>query len=142
MEFKIKTLFVVFAFMLVAGCAHDSCNNVPQRPQTADVPPAVEPGGFGRNVQSDSASLPPDAVLISKPTGELQCGQGKATPLDDVLKTLRSKKIKVYEAHTQSDGMVHMDLCGSPKGEIHVVAIAKKDLKKALKLGFQEKKAQ
>jgi hypothetical protein len=36
--------------------------------------------------------------------------------------------------------MVHIDLCGAPTGNIHVFTISKKDLTKALKLGFKEVK--
>jgi hypothetical protein len=51
--------------------------------------------------------------------------------------TLTSKRISVFEGHTQPDGKMHMELCGAPAGTIHVFSISKRDLKKAQKLGFK-----
>jgi hypothetical protein len=94
-----------------------------------------------RSPQASSSSiLPEGSIQISKPTGEKQCGNDKPTPLSEVMGQLSKKKIKVYESHTQADGMAHIDLCGAPVGNINIFTISKKDLSKALKLGFKEVK--
>jgi hypothetical protein len=81
--------------------------------------------------------IPSNSVQIFKVTGEKQCQKGAGIALDEMQSTLTAKQITVYEAHTQSDGKMHMELCGSPSGTIHVFTISKKDLKKAEKLGFK-----
>ena len=131
--------FAAFILLLCAGCAHDQCNNIPQRPVTPPATTDVTPPA-PRAIQSSKMLLPEDSVQVSKPTGEKQCSVDKAEPLNKVLAQLSTKKITVYESHTQADGLVHMDLCGAPGGNVNVFTISKKDLKKALNLGFKEVK--
>lgn len=77
-----------------------------------------------------------DRVKVFKADGSLQCGQGKATPVAEMQKEL--KGIKVHSAVNQNDGMMRIQLCGSPTGMINVYEIDRKDLEAALKLGFKE----
>ena len=118
--------------LILVGCAHDQCNNVPQRPPASETPgPSPTP------TPAPNVIIPSDAVQIFKPTGDKQCERGKGQSLDDMQATLAGGNISVYESHTQSDGLMHMALCGSPSGTIHVFSISKKNLKKSFKLGFK-----
>jgi hypothetical protein len=130
----LKIIFV-FAALMFAACSHEQCNNVPQRP-----PASEDAGTVATATPAPTAApvIPKDSVQIFKPTGEKQCEKGKAgIPLDEMQATLTLKKITVFESHTQSDGKMHMQLCGSPAGTIHVFTISKNDLKAAEKLGFK-----
>ena len=51
---------------------------------------------------------------------------------------LTKNKVVVMDAHTQNDGMMHAQVCGSPSGEIHVFSISKSQVKKAKALGFKQ----
>jgi hypothetical protein len=137
LKFFLCTLLLV----VVAGCAHDQCNNVPQRPVNPIATTGASPELPKRTVQSSTRLvLPEDSIQVSKPTGERQCSVGKAEPLDQVLTQFKKNKITVYESHTQADGLMHTDLCGAPGGNVNVFTISKKDLTRALKLGFKEVK--
>jgi hypothetical protein len=136
------------AFFLTA-CATENCSNVPQRPLASETAapspapvadqtvPATAP--VAAVAAEPTQTTPPrgETVQVFKSTGQLQCGQDPGLPLDEVRLQLSSKKISVYEAHTQPDGRMHMALCGAPSGTIHVFTISKKSLKKAEKIGFK-----
>lgn len=129
-----KIIFV-FAALTVAACSHEQCNNVPQRPPASEEAAVV---ATATPAPTAAPVIPKDAVQVFKPTGEKQCEKGKAgIPLDEMQATLSTNKIPVFESHTQSDGKMHMQLCGSPAGTIHVFTISKDDLKSAEKLGFK-----
>ncbi len=130
-------IILIFSCLIVAACAHDQCNNVPQRPPASDGVAESTPAPVPA-----APVIPPDSLQVFKPTGEKQCSTGpggkpRGIPLDEMQNTLASKKITVFESHTQSDGKMHMELCGSPSGTVHVFTISKKDLKAAEKLGFK-----
>ena len=77
-----------------------------------------------------------DHVKVYKADGTLQCGQGKKISISDMQKDL--KDIKVYSSENKNDGMMRIQLCGSPTGNANVYEIDRKDLEAALKLGFKE----
>ena len=77
-----------------------------------------------------------DHVKVYKADGSLQCGQGKKISISDMQGDL--KDIKVYSAENKNDGMMRIQLCGTPTGNANVYEIDRKDLEAALKLGFKE----
>lgn len=77
-----------------------------------------------------------DRVRVYKPDGSLQCGQGKAVPVEEMQVEL--KGLAVHSAENRPDGLMHMQLCGSPTGRCNVYEIDRKDLDVALKKGFRE----
>jgi hypothetical protein len=110
----------------VFGCATGKCVQ-----QSAANPPAASPGGA---VVKPESKL--DRVKVYKADGSLQCGQGKAISAQDMQKDL--KTIKVYSSATKMDGMMRIQVCGSPTGSNNVYEIERKDLEAALKMGFKE----
>ena len=83
-------------------------------------------------------AAPADAAMLAR--GKAIATGGDATkgiPLEQMRGTLTKKKVLVYQARTQSDGLMHMTLCGAPSGTVHIFTIPKKDLKAATKLGFK-----
>lgn len=77
-----------------------------------------------------------DRVKVYKADGSLQCGQGKALPTAEMQKQL--KDIKVYSSANKNDGMMRIQVCGSPTGNANIYEIDRKDLEAAIKLGFKE----
>lgn len=113
-----------FAFILGA-CAQGNCRSQKK------VTPAL-PATEATEVESSASNR----IKIHKPDGTLQCGQGKLIPIEEMQKQLG--KIKVYSAKNQNDGMMRIQVCGSPTGNSNVYEIDRKDLEEALKAGFQE----
>ncbi len=77
-----------------------------------------------------------DKVKVFKDDGSLQCGQGEQIALAEMEKEL--KNIRVYSSAHKNDGMMRIQLCGSPTGNCNVYEIDRKDLEAAMKLGFKE----
>jgi hypothetical protein len=75
-------------------------------------------------------------IKVYKYDGSLQCGMGKGTDLEGVKAELNG--IKIYSAVHKNDGLMRIQLCGSPTGNANVFEISKEDLEKALALGFRE----
>lgn len=153
MKSSITILMLSASVALCLSCSSKPCNNRPQNPYTlaqANQDSGSEVGssdeykasGSGKPVPAvapTTAAVEPkeSTVDVFKNTGELQCEAGGGISIETAQEALNKSKIKVYSAHTQSDGMMHIALCGSNAGNIHVFKIPKKDLKKAEKLGYK-----
>lgn len=79
----------------------------------------------------------PDAVWVSRADGSVQCQPKSGKTLESSKEALERMGVKVLDARSESDGMMHMQVCGSPTGKIHRVQILRKDLSKAKKAGFK-----
>lgn len=77
-----------------------------------------------------------DRVKVYKYDGTLQCDMGKLIPPDAMEKELAG--IQVFSKESKSDGMMRIQVCGSPTGQANVFEIDRKDLEAAKKIGFQE----
>lgn len=77
-----------------------------------------------------------DRVKVFKPDGSLQCGQGKAVAVTEMQNQLNG--IKVYSSVNRNDGMMRVQVCGAPTGNVNVYEIDRKDLAAAQKKGFKE----
>lgn len=77
-----------------------------------------------------------DRVRVFKFDGSLQCGLGQAKSLSEMQKDL--KGIQVFQSWKRHDGMMRIQLCGSPTGQSNVYEINRKDLEAAVKMGFKE----
>lgn len=82
-------------------------------------------------VQQKSGSL-----FVFKADGSLQCGMGKAISLEDMEKEL--KGIKVLSRDKRPDGMMHIQVCGSPTGIINIYEIPAANLADAESRGFKK----
>ncbi len=75
-------------------------------------------------------------IKVFKYDGSLQCGMGKAIPAAEMQKELEG--ITVYSAENKPDGLMHIQVCGSPTGRANVYEIDKSSLELAKKKGFKE----
>lgn len=74
---------------------------------------------------------------VFKPDGSLQCEPDSGTPASAMAAELQAAGVQVYGARRTSDGMMHMQLCGSSTGRINVLEIDGADLEQARGLGFR-----
>lgn len=120
-----RLLLAIPLFLILGACTHGNC-----RAQKPAEPTATA------NEASMTSSPATDRVKVHKADGSLQCGQGKAIPVEEMQKQL--KDIKVFSAANKNDGMMRIQVCGSPTGNSNVYEIDRKDLEAALKAGFKE----
>lgn len=74
-------------------------------------------------------------VLVAKPDGSQQCEENSGKSLDEMAKELG--KVEVFRQFKKNDGMMRIQVCGAPTGIHNVYEIDKKDLQKALDIGFK-----
>ena len=119
-------LLLVLTFAM--ACSQDHCRRKVEAKGTA-VP--VDAGG-------DAASKPTlnERVLIYKYDGSLQCGMGKAIPLETMAKELSG--IQIFSSVKKRDGLMHIQVCGSITGMANVFEIPTKNLKQAEAKGFKK----
>lgn len=126
---KLAGIFVLSLFVM--ACATGPCKT--NAASSADAAKLAK-------TQSEDTTMAPSStaerVKVYKADGSLQCGQGKAIPVAEMQKQL--KTIKVYSAVNKNDGMMRIQVCGSPTGNSNVYEIERKDLDAALKAGFKE----
>ncbi len=77
-------------------------------------------------------------VFVAKPDNSKQCESDSGISLDTMEKEL--KEIKVFSKSKGDDGKMYAAVCGGKTGRLNVFEITQKDLAKAQKLGFTEKK--
>lgn len=125
-------LISIFAFSFSA-CVTGHCRKN-REASAATAATAATP----EEVKVDDKKAPanPGRIKVYKNDGTLQCGMGKLIPLDTMKKELG--KITVYSSENKSDGLMHIQMCGSPTGTINIYEIDKTNLDKAIKLGFKE----
>ncbi len=129
-------LYLIILFAVSAqACANSHCRYVREADaakKTDAGPPVASPEAPVANIKTSSA----DRVRIYKFDGSLQCGLGHSQSLSQSQKTLAS--IRVYQSWKRHDGMMRVQLCGSPTGQANVFEIDRKDLPAAIQLGFKE----
>ena len=116
-------------FALV-GCAEGHCRREADAPQAAQpLPPPP----------ADEAAAKPtskDQIFVYKYDGSLQCGMGKAITPEVMAKELSGIPIK--SMNKKSDGLMHIQVCGSGTGKANVFEIPAKFLKQAEGKGFKK----
>lgn len=134
---KISTwLFLGFS---LASCASGPCRQI-IAPDLANrqVEGAKNPASEKDSMTVAKASDPaPKTVLVYQPDGSLQCGMGKKVAPEAMEKKLLGG-IKVFSRDNRSDGLMRIQVCGSPTGMINVFEISETDLQEALKRGFKK----
>lgn len=75
-------------------------------------------------------------VRVYRYDGTLQCGMGKRISIEEMQKDLKDVPI-ISSAHL-NDGLMRIQLCGSPTGDANVYEIDEVHLEKAKSLGFRE----
>lgn len=126
----IKTSIAVWSLVggVLAGCAQGHCRHKVDAPA---LPPASPQTG-----QADATSKSkPEHIFVYKYDGSLQCGKGKAIAPEVMAKELSG--IQVFSSEKRSDGLMHIQVCGSITGKTNVFEIPASSLKQAESRGFK-----
>ena len=87
---------------------------------------------------SSSPPAKPDSVWVGRPDGALSCEPKSGEAIESGAGELRKAKIQVLDSRKGTDGKMHIQVCGAPKGSLNSYLIPRKELPLALSLGFQE----
>lgn len=126
----------LISMLLLQACAAGPCYPL-KHPELAHRTTAG--AKLGKDTKGTSVSEPQTSdsrVFVYKPDGSLQCGMGKGIPPEEMEKELEG--IKVYSRENRPDGKMHIQVCGSPTGQVNVYEIPASSLKEAEKRGFKK----
>ena len=74
-------------------------------------------------------------VRVYKPDGSRQCESSKGQAVDIMERELAG--IRVYSREKRKDGLMHIQVCGSPTGMVNLFEIDFGNLKQAEERGFK-----
>lgn len=124
--------FVVLAatVLLFGGCAQGHCRRKAEPPPPAQPvsSPAADTGSMSKSSE--------DHIFVYKYDGSLQCKAGKGESVESMAKEL--KGLRIFSSEKKSDGLMHIQVCGSITGKANVYEIESKNLKAAQRLGFKK----
>lgn len=117
------SLLLTLPFFLFA-CAQGNCRS--------------QVGYNESNKMTDKSKAPSvqGRIKVFKYDGSLQCGMGKAISLDEMAQQL--KGLTVYSQENKSDGLMHIQQCGTNTGKANIYEIDKDKFVDAQKAGFKE----
>jgi hypothetical protein len=120
-------LFLAVLFLATAACTSHPCK-IEDRAAAGDASIKEK----GSTVKKDLTSR----VFVYKADGSLQCGQGAKIELSVMQKELGG--MQVFSSENKHDGMMRIQVCGAPTGNVNVYEIDVKDLEAATKAGFKK----
>jgi hypothetical protein len=82
-----------------------------------------------------------DTVKIYKADGTRQCEPTRPIPATELKTQLETNGVKVLKIEHTTDGVMHIQVCGSETGKIYVFDIQRLHLQKALKMGYKSLKS-
>jgi hypothetical protein len=122
-----KYFIVLLSLVFVTACSTKNCGNE-RRFNSAKTDETTK-------MTLDKGALNMKKIKVAKEDGTLQCSRGKLIALADMQKDL--KEITVFSSSNQNDGMMRIQVCGSPTGNYNVYEILEADLEKAKSFGFK-----
>jgi len=120
-----KPLFYVFLGIFSVLLMSSASPRLPKKP----APPATT--ALAANVEP---------IWVFKKDGSQSCGLMPGDSIEGAKTQLEKAGVKVIEARKQSDGKMHIQMCGADTGQVNQFKIDKKDLTKAIALGYQLQK--
>lgn len=137
-----KWILLISASLTLAACSNRPCRELRQPELASAQVPAPKPTPTVATPQASPApqggavTAPKEGtVLVYKADGSLQCQQAKGVSVQEMEKQLAG--IKVYSRDKRPDGLMHIQVCGSPTGMINVFEIDASNLAKAEAKGFK-----
>lgn len=127
-----KLGFIFVLVLALGACSTKSCKDMKHADDSTVKAAPIDADREAAMKTTTSA----DRVKVYKPDGSLQCGMGKVIPLPEMQAEL--KGVPVYSSANKNDGMMRIQVCGSPTGNCNVYEIESKDLEAALKAGFKQ----
>lgn len=123
-----KTVWLIS--LILAGCSSGHCR------RQVDAPKKAIPVDAPQEELAARKKSPPENILIYKYDGSLQCKMGKAIDVETMAKEL--KGIPILTSVKKSDGLMHIQVCGSITGNANVYEIPAKFIKQAESKGFKK----
>jgi hypothetical protein len=134
-KFILKSLMI----LNLVSCAAGPCKNEMSSNETNPLR-FIAKSDKDKEVTMNERETPDfQRVFVYKYDGTLQCeSEKKAIPIETMLEELKASGVTVFASTNMHGGFFMTQVCGAPTGRIHRFQIPKKDLEKALKLGFKE----
>lgn len=126
---------ILVSMFLLQACASGPCYPL-KHPELAKRSTGTKTGEGAKGSAVSEPKLSDSRVFVYKPDGSLQCGMGKGVSPNEMEKQLDG--IKVYSRENRPDGKMHIQVCGSPTGQVNVYEIPASSLKEAEKRGFKK----
>lgn len=109
---------------------------MPELDQTSAARPVATPSTrVSSTSQTSGVENAPLRLRIFKTDGSRQCDKRSGTALDIMERELAG--IPVYSKEKRADGLMHIQVCGSPTGMINLFEIDQSNLKQAEERGFR-----
>lgn len=132
-------LVILISVFLLGACSSRPCREAraPELDQTAKQPAptssgtAKSDGGLFGNENRNA----PLKARVYKWDGSRQCERRGAKSVEATERELAG--IPVYHREKRSDGLIHIQVCGSPTGIINIFEIDSSNLKQAEERGFK-----
>ena len=122
--FKMINLILWGAMIFAAGCTTGQC-----RRDGTPVPLETEMKTISEQ------ELANEVILIAKSDSSLQCGYNVGVTMETMAEELSGTAI--IKSEKRHDGLMRIQSCGAPTGMMNVYHIYRKDVKKAVKLGYK-----
>lgn len=128
-------IVLVFGTSL-GGCASRPCRQPrsPELDQTVKQP-AITSSATSPEGGSNGNENAPLKVRVYKSDGSRQCERRGGKSVEATERELAG--IPVYHREKRSDGLMHIQVCGSPTGIINIYEIDSSNLKQAEERGFK-----
>lgn len=122
---RIKYITSGFFLAALMGCATGQCRR--------DGSPVIDKKDETKTLSEQSMAN--EVVTIAKSDGSLQCAYSVGLSIEDMAKELEG--VQVIKADKKHDGLMRPASCGTPTGMMNVYQVYRKDVKKAVKLGYK-----
>jgi hypothetical protein len=113
------------ALILTVGCTSGQCRR--------DGSPVLEEKEEATTLSEQA--LANEVMVIGKSDNSLQCGYNVGISIEEMAKELEG--IQILKSGKKSDGLMRIQTCGATTGMMNVYSIYRKDVKKAVKLGYK-----
>lgn len=139
-------LLVLASFIVLAvGCSSHPCRE-PRAPELdrtnkTDKKDSVtgvvtaQPSLLGKGSAAGDAAAETVHIRVYKPDGSRQCEKRTGVPVDVMERELAG--ISVFGREKRKDGLMHIQVCGSPSGIVNIFEIEQSFFKQAEQRGFK-----
>ncbi len=132
-----KLILALTLFAVLSSCSTRTCKpneTITSQDNTAQVSMPV--AGETKISPTTNMTNQIKKIKVYKADGSVQCEPGTGTKPEEMQKQLGD--IKVYSAENKHDGLIRIQVCGTPTGNCNVFEINESDFAKAEKLGFKK----
>lgn len=132
-----KYILALVVFTFLFSCSTRTCKpNETITSQDGSAKPTQPIAGETKISPTTNMTNQIKKIKVYKPDGSIQCEQGTGIKPDEMQKQLGD--IKVFSTENKHDGLIRIQVCGTPTGNCNVYEIADSDFAKAEKLGFKK----